>query len=61
MKKLYLNILAGLGVVIFFSPLYIPLIYESWRLYYHWYEILIYVGSLTIIIIILKKFDKSNN
>lgn len=58
LKKISRNILAGLGILIFFSPLYIPLIYETRRLYYHWYEILIYIGSLAIIIIIFKKFDK---
>jgi hypothetical protein len=53
-------IISILGVAIFFSPLYLPLIYEPYRPYYHIYEILIYVGSLLVLGFIFTKLDKKN-
>lgn len=58
--KIIKYLISILFVIIFFSPLYVPLIYESYRENYYWYEIVLYVGVLLSLVLIFNKLDKTN-
>ena len=47
-----------LFIAIFFLPIYIPLIYESYRKNYYWYEIVLYIGVLLLLGFIFNKIEK---
>jgi len=49
-----------LAIIILFSPIYLPLIYEPRRSSYYPYEIIVYIGSLLILGLLSRKFDKTS-
>lgn len=61
MKNKIKLILGVLFIAIFFSPLYLPLLYESNRLYYYPYEIIIWILSLFILGFIFMRLDIKQN
>lgn len=59
-KKIFEYILGFLTIVILFLPLYIGIIYEPWRSYHYWYEILLYIATLTFLFFLSGKIYKND-
>lgn len=52
-------VVSSLFVLIFFSPLYLPLFYEPQRTQWYMYELGVYVLSLFVLGLIFNKLDKA--
>lgn len=60
MKNQIQTLLAILFVIVFFMPIYLPLIYEPTRLHYYPIEIIAWILSLFILGFGFMKLDKNN-
>ena len=60
-KSILLNLIAIAEIIIFFCPIWLPIIYEPTRQYWHWYEMVLYVAIQAFLIFMYFKIEKSES
>lgn len=59
-KKVVLNLIAIAEIIIFFCPIWLPVVYEPTRQYWHWYEMVLYVFVQAVLLFAYFKIEKSD-